>query len=45
MGIGMVCVACVQTKLASGEKVSSSVQLKATDLSKPLKYGFSLDLA
>lgn len=37
--------ALYETKLPSGEKVSSSVQLKATDLSKPLKYGFSLDLA
>ena len=34
-----------ETKLASGEKVAGSLQLQATDLAKPVKYGFSLDLA
>ena len=34
-----------ETKLSSGEKVSSSLQLHATDLSKPVKYGFSVDLS
>ncbi|GAX78905.1 hypothetical protein CEUSTIGMA_g6344.t1 [Chlamydomonas eustigma] len=34
-----------ETRLASGEKVAGSLQLHATDLSKPLKYGFALDLA
>lgn len=33
-----------ETKLASGEKVAGSLQLKATDLSQPVKYGFALDL-
>ena len=34
-----------ETKLASGEKVSGALQFLATDLAKPVKYGFSLDLA
>lgn len=37
--------ALYETKLSSGEKFGGSVQLQATDLSKPLKYGFALDLA
>eukprot|EP00199_Chlamydomonas_sp_CCMP681_P006758 CAMPEP_0119108626 /NCGR_PEP_ID=MMETSP1180-20130426/15514_1 /TAXON_ID=3052 ORGANISM="Chlamydomonas cf sp, Strain CCMP681" /NCGR_SAMPLE_ID=MMETSP1180 /ASSEMBLY_ACC=CAM_ASM_000741 /LENGTH=279 /DNA_ID=CAMNT_0007094261 /DNA_START=47 /DNA_END=886 /DNA_ORIENTATION=+ len=37
--------ALYETKLTSGEKVASSFQLFATDLSKPLKYGFAVDLS
>ncbi|GFR48045.1 hypothetical protein Agub_g9878 [Astrephomene gubernaculifera] len=37
--------ALYQTKLAGGEKVTGSLQLQATDLSKGPKYGFALDLA
>ncbi|GLC46453.1 hypothetical protein PLESTB_001718200 [Pleodorina starrii] len=37
--------ALYETKLASGEKVAGSLQLAATDLSKPVKYGFAVDLA
>ncbi|EFJ42744.1 hypothetical protein VOLCADRAFT_83511 [Volvox carteri f. nagariensis] len=37
--------ALYETKLASGEKVAGSLQLQATDLSKPIKYGFAVDLA
>jgi voltage-dependent anion channel protein 2 len=32
-----------ETKLSSGEKVSGALQLQATDLTKPVKYGFSVD--
>lgn len=32
-----------ETKLSTGEKVAGSVQLQATDLSRPVKYGFALD--
>lgn len=34
-----------ETRLASGEKVAASFQVQATDLSKPVKYGFAIDLA
>jgi voltage-dependent anion channel protein 2 len=34
-----------ETKLAGGEKVAGSFQLQTTDFTKPVKYGFSLDLA
>ncbi|KAJ9522514.1 hypothetical protein QJQ45_008353 [Haematococcus lacustris] len=34
-----------ETKLTTGEKVGASFQLHATDLSKPVKYGFAVDLA
>lgn len=34
-----------ETKLVSGEKVASSLQIQATDLAKPLKFGFAVDLA
>lgn len=34
-----------ETKLATGEKVAGSLQLQGADLSKPVKYGFSLDLS
>ncbi|KXZ46183.1 hypothetical protein GPECTOR_46g252 [Gonium pectorale] len=37
--------ALYETKLATGEKVAGSLQLQATDLSKPVKYGFAVDLA
>jgi voltage-dependent anion channel protein 2 len=37
--------ALYETKLTSGEKVAGSFQLQATDLSKPVKYGFLVDLA
>lgn len=37
--------ALYSTKLAGGEKVTGSLQLAATDLSKGPKYGFALDLA
>lgn len=33
-----------ESKLAGGEKVSGSFQCNVTELSKPVKYGFSLDL-
>jgi voltage-dependent anion channel protein 2 len=34
-----------ETKLVSGEKVASSLQVQVTDLAKPLKFGFAVDLA
>jgi len=34
-----------ETKLAGGEKIAGALQLQATDLAKPVKYGFSLDLS
>lgn len=34
-----------ETKLLSGEKLAGSCQVKATDLSAPLKYGFAVDLS
>lgn len=37
--------ALYETKLNSGEKVAGAIQLQATDLSKPPKYGFAIDLA
>ncbi len=37
--------ALYETRLASGEKVTGSLQLQATDLSKPIKYGFAAELA
>ncbi|GFR44683.1 hypothetical protein Agub_g5980 [Astrephomene gubernaculifera] len=37
--------ALYETKLTSGEKIAGSLQLQATDLSKPVKYGFAVDLA
>lgn len=37
--------AMYETKLASGEKLAGSCQLKATDLSAPVKYGFAVDLS
>lgn len=37
--------ALYETKLTTGEKVAGSLQLQATDLSKPVKYGFAVDLA
>jgi len=37
--------ALYETKLTSGEKVAGSIQVQATDLSKPVKYGFAVDLA
>ncbi|GLC34902.1 Voltage-dependent anion-selective channel protein 2 [Pleodorina starrii] len=37
--------ALYSTKLVGGEKVTGSLQLQATDLSKGPKYGFALDLA
>ncbi|PNH06790.1 Mitochondrial outer membrane protein porin 6 [Tetrabaena socialis] len=37
--------ALYETKLATGEKVTGSLQLQATELSKPAKYGFAVDLA
>lgn len=37
--------ALYETKLNSGEKVTGSLQLQATDLSKPAKYGFAVDLS
>lgn len=37
--------ALYETKLNSGEKVTGSLQLQATDLSKPVKYGFAVDLS
>lgn len=36
--------ALYETKLATGEKVTGSLQLLATDTTKPVKYGFALDL-
>lgn len=36
--------ALYETKLTSGEKIAGSLQVKATDLSQPVKYGFALDL-
>lgn len=36
--------ALYETKLTSGEKVAGAIQLQATDLSKPIKYGFAVDL-
>lgn len=36
--------ALYETKLSSGEKVAGALQVQATDLSKPVKYGFALDL-
>jgi voltage-dependent anion channel protein 2 len=39
-----VLAALYETKLTSGEKVAGAIQLQATDLSKPVKYGFALDL-
>mmetsp|Transcript_38711 Transcript_38711/g.86097 ORF Transcript_38711/g.86097 Transcript_38711/m.86097 type:complete len:277 (+) Transcript_38711:122-952(+) len=39
-----VLAALYETKLSTGEKVAGALQLQATDLSKPVKYGFSLDL-
>lgn len=32
-----------ETKLTSGEKVAGALQLQATDLTKPVKAGFSID--
>lgn len=37
--------ALYETRLSSGEKVTGSLQLQATDLSKPIKYGFAAELA
>ncbi|KAG2495976.1 hypothetical protein HYH03_005905 [Edaphochlamys debaryana] len=37
--------ALYETKLASGEKVTGSLQLQATNLSAAPKYGFAVDLA
>ena len=37
--------ALYETRLSSGEKVGGSFQVQATDLSKPVKYGFAIDLA
>ncbi|KAG2430955.1 hypothetical protein HXX76_009923 [Chlamydomonas incerta] len=37
--------ALYETKLQGGEKVTGSLQLQTTDLSKPVKYGFAVDLA
>jgi voltage-dependent anion channel protein 2 len=37
--------ALYETKLSSGEKLAGSIQLQPTDLSKPVRYGFALDLA
>lgn len=37
--------ALYETKLTTGEKVAGAIQLQATDLSKPAKYGFAIDLA
>ena len=34
-----------ETKLVSGEKVASSLQIQATDLAKPIKFGIAVDLA
>jgi hypothetical protein len=34
-----------ETKLPNGEKLAGSLQLKATDLSSPFKYGFAVDLS
>lgn len=34
-----------EAKLTSGEKVAGSLQLQATDLSQPVKYGFAVDLS
>lgn len=36
--------ALYETRLSGGEKVTGSVALQATDLSKPVKYGFAVDL-
>ena len=33
-----------ETKLSTGEKLGTSVQFQATDLAKPVKYGFALSL-
>ncbi|MEW5307440.1 MAG: hypothetical protein WDW38_008753 [Sanguina aurantia] len=33
-----------ETKLTTGEKVAGSLQMQATDLTKPIKYGFALEL-
>lgn len=43
-GSGLLSV-LYETKLATGEKIAGSVQLQATDLSKPVKYGFAVDLS
>eukprot|EP00798_Chlamydomonas_sp_ICE-L_P015271 gene15271-21353_t len=37
--------AMYEAKLANGEKVAGSLQAHASDLAKPLKFGFAIDLA
>ncbi|KAG1659760.1 hypothetical protein FOA52_004415 [Chlamydomonas sp. UWO 241] len=34
-----------ETKLPNGEKLAGSLQVKATDLTAPFKYGFAVDLS
>ena len=40
-----ILTALYETKLTTGEKIGGSFQLQATDLSKPVKYGFAVDLS
>ncbi len=40
-----VLTALYETRLTTGEKVGGSFQVQATDLSKPVKWGFAVDLA
>ncbi|KAG1657338.1 hypothetical protein FOA52_003761 [Chlamydomonas sp. UWO 241] len=37
--------ALYEATLSSGERVAGSMQLQATDLSQPVKYGFAIDLS
>ncbi len=36
--------ALYETKLSTGESIAASLQMQATDLSKPAKYGFACTL-